>query len=222
MEMAKFINLEGQKFSRLLVIKRAENKVFKCGTVVAQWICKCDCGKENIIVASNKLRNGNTKSCGCLHDELFEKNRMLHMKHNKSNTRLYKIWSGMKQRCHNSRHPKYRIYGKRGIVVCDEWKNSFEKFYNWAIEHGYKDNLTIDRIDNDRNYEPNNCRWFTPKEQSNNVRHNLIYSYNGQRKTLKQLAEEYNINYGTLYSRVVRDKWGIDKALNTPLKRRKK
>lgn len=218
--MSKLIDLKGQKFGRLLVIERAENKVFKSGSISAQWVCKCDCGKK-IIVLSNSLRKGNTKSCGCLHDELFLENKKKHTKHNKSNTRLYNIWTGMKQRCHNSKSPKYHIYGNRGIVVCDEWKSSFEKFYNWAIEHGYENNLTIDRIDNNGDYEPNNCRWITCKGQANNVRKNLIYNYNGQYKTLKQLSEEYKINYGTLYSRVIREKWGIDKALNTPLKRRK-
>ncbi len=163
-----FKDLVGKRFGRLLVIKYAYTK----GNRV-YWECKCDCGNE-ICVRGSSLTTGNTKSCGCYNLEVATKKLLIHgMKH----TRFYNIWCGMKARCHNQNSPKYRIYGARGITVCDRWKNSFlafkEDMYESYLDHCEKhgeNNTSIDRIDVNGNYEPSNCKWATWKEQRANQR----------------------------------------------------
>ena len=155
-------DMVGQKFGRLFVIKAVAERT-KCGEV--KYLCKCDCGNEKIIVGTS-IRNGSTKSCGCI---LSEETAKRAKTHGQSKTRLYRIWHGMLDRCNNHNRHEYMYYGGRGITVCDEWME-FEPFYKWAMSHGYAYDLTIDRINNDGNYEPNNCRWVTMKEQAKNKR----------------------------------------------------
>lgn len=135
----------------------------------------------------------------------------------KTDNRIYRLWLGMKSRCYNSNNIDYKYYGGRGIKVCKEWLASFNKFEKWAQENGYNDNLTLDRIDVNGNYEPNNCRWATRKEQSNNRRNNHYIVYNGEKYTLTQLAYKFGVKVGTLFTRINNLHWDIQRALYTPV-----
>ena len=161
----KRIDLTNQKFGRLTAISFAgKNKYNR-----AMWLCRCSCGKEKVI-SSNSLRRGLTRSCGCLDQEAHIKkpNRTTH---GESKTRLYRIWKRMKSRCYNPNTEDYKKwYGGQGVKMCDEWKCNYISFRNWSLQHGYNDNLTIDRINPFGNYEPSNCRWVTPAVQANNKR----------------------------------------------------
>lgn len=186
-------DLTNKKFGRLTVLETCGKKRNNM-----LWLCKCDCGNETKVIGTY-LINGNVKSCGCLFKEIQSKGNP---KHNLYNTRIYKIWRGIKDRCYNEKHVAYKRYGGRGIKMCDDWKNDVVKFNEWAINNGYNDNLTIDRIDNNGDYEPNNCRWATKEEQQNNTRKNKFYEYNGELLTLSQISRKYNISDSTLYHRL--------------------
>lgn len=193
----------GQKYGKLTVsedlgmIKRPNGKKRHF------WKCKCDCG--NVFeVRGDCLKSGNNKSCGCLQYE--------HAKttHNMTGTKIYRVWASMKQRCENSNDNAYKWYGSLGVKVCGEWSKSFEKFYSWAKKSGYKEGLTIERVDVKGNYEPNNCKWITQREQLLNTRRSRVISYNGKTQTLKEWSNELGIKYMTLYSRL--EKWSIERA----------
>ena len=203
--MNKCIDLTGQKFGKLAVIQRIGSKDRK-----AVWRCRCDC--ENIVdVVGKDLRNGHTKSCGCLRVEQTSK---VHRTHGKSKSRLFSIWQAMLKRCYRNNNKDYKRYGGRGITVCEEWLK-FEPFNDWAVANGYKEGLTIDRIDTNGNYEPSNCRWATIKEQCNNRTNNSFITYNGKTQTITQWADELGINYRTLVGRVKRLHWSVEKAFTT-------
>lgn len=205
--MGKFIDLTGQKFGMWTVIKRAENT--KRGQ--PRWVCRCDCGNVATVQGCS-LKSGKSRNCGCVRKEKFN-----NAKHKQSYTRLYHIWTAMKERCFNENNNAYKHYGGRGITVCDEWLNDFQAFYNWAMANGYKDDLTIDRIDSNGNYEPSNCRWVTQKEQCNNTRRNVVIEFNGKEQTLQQWADEMNISCKTLWGRLNCYHWSVEKALTTPV-----
>lgn len=204
--MSRTIDLTGQRFGSLVVVSRAENS--RQGT--AMWLCQCDCGKTTV-VRSFLLRKGRTTSCGC-------QKYAVHTTHGQTHTRLYRIWAAMKNRATNPNSPDYTHYGGRGITICSEWLHDFAAFRDWALSHGYADDLSIDRIDNDKGYSPDNCRWATRKEQDENRRCNHLITYKGETKTLNQWAEQFHIPYGTLHQRLTRYGWSIEKALETPVK----
>lgn len=137
-------------------------------------------------------------------------------------TRVYRIWTGMKCRCFTKSSFPYKQYGAKGTTMCDEWRNDFMAFYNWAMNNGYSDELTIDRIDSKGNYEPSNCRWATYKEQANNTSTNLRFTYNGEEHTIHEWADIVGINAMALRYRIVYAKWPLEKALTIPVKQYKK
>ena len=146
-----------------------------------------------------------------------EKIGNLNKTHNKSKTRLHRIWAAMKSRCYNPKNNRYENYGGKGIVVCDEWQD-FEPFYDWAMSSGYRDDLTIDRIESSGNYEPSNCRWVTQKAQQNNRRNNHLIAYNGETHTLAEWAKITNIKPSTLLARI-KSGWSVERVLTQPLKK---
>lgn len=167
--MSALKDLTGQKFGRLTVIERAGSDHHHRAT----WKCQCDCGEVRIICGFNLL-SAQAKSCGCLRAENL---KWCNIKHGKRKSRLYHVWQNIKKRCSNPNVHNYHRYGGRGITVCDEWRDDFGKFYEWAIANGYDENApygqcTIDRIDNDKGYSPDNCRWVDVKTQNNNKTNN--------------------------------------------------
>lgn len=189
-EKGKIADMTGQRFGRLVVLNRTETQS-KGHT--AYWNCRCDCGKEKL-VSSTALKGGYTKSCGCLKRELLSNSRS----HDK---RLYQVWQDMKQRCSNPNNKYYHRYGARGISVCAEWLESYDDFYTWAVAHDYARGLQIDRINNDGNYTPDNCRWATPKENTGNRSVCLQISYNGETHNAKEWAKITGIPARTIVGR---------------------
>ncbi|MGR6911783.1 hypothetical protein RCJ96_22895 [Bacillus sp. BSL6] len=200
--MPSFKDLTGKKFNRLTVIKKFGLNKHKKIT----WLCCCDCGTKKVVLGAS-LVNGQTKSCGCLQKEKVT-NR--NYKHGKSCSRLYRIWRNMKDRCTNPNRPDYQNYGARGIRVCNEWFNNFQLFYDWSMNNGYEDNLSIDRIDGNEGYRPNNCRWATSKEQARNIRTNVVTSVNDESLTLSEIAEKYTVNYDAVKTRYKKGLRGMD------------
>lgn len=196
--MPTIMNLIGNKYGDLTVIQKSDKKNKNRET---SWICICNCGNITTVIGSN-LKNGTTKSCGCLHK-----------KHGMARTRIYKIWINMKSRCYNTNTKSYKDYGKRGIRICEEWKNNFINFYEWAVKNGYKEDLSIDRIDVDKNYCPDNCRWVDKKVQANNMTRNHYIELNGKRYTLQQWSEITGIKSSTIRERLKRG-WTIEKTLS--------
>lgn len=215
--MGKKIDLTGQIFGRLTVIGEGDFYISPSGRKERTWHCRCDCGNE-VNVRSTNLRH-NTKSCGCLRKEITSKRYKVH---GKSLSRLHKVWLQMKGRCYNPNNTAYKNYGGRGIKICDEWKDNFQAFCDWSMANGYDDTVergkcTLDRIDVNGNYCPENCRWVSQKVQSRNTRQNIKIEYNGETKVLKDWALELGINYGTLYSRVHNPNWDIERCFTEPV-----
>lgn len=180
------LNLNGQRFGKLVVINEHSEKTSD-GRIL--WFCKCDCGGEKITRADH-LKNNLVKSCGCLLEH-----------HNLSYSSEYKIWDSIRQRCSNPKNKHYHHYGGRGITVCDEWKNSFEAFYR-DMGPRSSDKHSIDRKRNNEGYNKDNCEWKTQKDQVNNTRRNLVFTYQGETKTLMQWCEILGFNYHNVKYRI--------------------
>lgn len=222
-------DITGKRFGRLTVIGLQPTESRK-----TYWVCQCDCGNMKI-VRSDSLQCGAIRSCGCLKKEQDKKNlsypdlvrgqsieqitagKKRHFIDGEKvgGTRLYEIWQGMKARCYNEHNARYDRYGGRGIQICPEWKDNFIAFHDWAIANGYHDDLTIDRIDLDGDYCPDNCRWATVKEQSNNRSTNINIKIGNATKTLMQWCEIFELDHKKIYARYKRHGFnGIDELFN--------
>lgn len=197
----KYDELSGKRFS-LLTAKRY-NGSDKNGH--ATWECRCDCGNTAVVLAVN-LKHGRTKSCGCLYKRPKT--------HGGTGTRLYKTWCSMKERCYRENDKSFPRYGGRGIKVCDEWRDDFVTFRKWAEISGYDDTLSIDRIDPNGSYGPQNCRWVSMNEQAVNKRNNHFIEYGGKRLTLSQWERETGILASTIKARIVDLGWDVGRALS--------
>lgn len=205
--MGKLKDLTGLRYGRLTVLRFSEMRGRK-----SLWECQCECGRVKIIRSDN-LQSGDSTSCGCYKQDLLTK-------HGDYSSRLYGIWHSMRHRCLCPTSVQYKDYGGRGISICDEWAD-FSVFREWALTHGYdesasKGQCTLDRIDNNGNYCPENCRWVSILVQDNNKRNNVILSFDGKEQTIADWARELSINYVTLYSRIHKQGWSIARALTTP------
>ena len=194
--MRDVFDITGKKFGYWTVLRRDEEKQ---NSRNSYWICKCVCGKVRSITRST-LISGKSKSCGCV---VFSK-KGINSTHGMSKDRLYNIWANMRKRCFNQNDQAWERYGGRGITVCDEWKNNFVNFMEWAYKNGYSESLTIDRIDVNGNYEPSNCRWITRGEQQANRTNTVWVVYNGEEKCLRSLCQEVGFPYKTAYRRLQR------------------
>lgn len=216
--MSRYQDLTGQKFGRLTVLEYAgrDNGRFSL------WRCRCVCGKYTTARASS-LRYGTTKSCGCLQAERTKEAATTHglSGGRKQTPRLYRIWRNMKSRCFNPKTPKFQNHGGRGITVCTDWLQ-YASFHDWAMQNDYDDWLTLERIDNNGDYEPGNCKWVTPKQQNLNTRRNRLFTYMGETMTLKEWSTRLGMQYSTLKARLLDYGWPISKAFTTPVKRRNK
>lgn len=211
----------GQKFGRLTVIGFKQTKSGKYNAF--GWECKCDCGNTIFIARPRNVKCGQTRSCGCIKREI-DKVRLGESRrtHGKSKTRLYGIWSKMKERCDNENTPAYHNYGGRGVKVCEEWHDNFQAFYDWAIVNGYDDTLTIERKDNNKGYSPDNCCWITREEQARNKRNIQYVLIDGEKLPLKTACEKLGLPYKAVHLRVARYGMSIDEAIRKPFKDKSK
>jgi hypothetical protein len=210
------IDMLGEKYGKLTVKEISDYRGKNNRDIY--YICDCDCGNKNIQVMGTSLRRKNKPTLNC--KECGDKKKV---KHGMKGTRLYKIWDSMKQRCFNANNEYYYRYGGRGITISDEWlgKCGFNNFMEWSYANGYNENLTIDRKDNDGNYEPSNCRWVSMKIQANNKSINKLIEYKGITKTLSQWAEEFDIPYVTFVKRIDSG-WDIERALKEEVTQKRK
>lgn len=207
--MGKKVDLSGSTIGRWTLLSKIQ---FKKRT---KYLCQCSCGKIKEVLYSN-LKRGKSLSCGCMRTEVTVKRNT---KHGLADTRLKGIYEKMKQRCLSKNHKQYQDYGGRGIRVCKEWldkENGFMNFYTWAMANGYRKDLSIDRIDNNGDYEPNNCRWTNALIQANNTRHNVLVTYKNETLTLAEMARKYNVSYKSFQRRVRIYKWSVADAIEKP------
>lgn len=203
------IDISGKRFGRILVLKYVGK---------SKWLCRCDCGNEKII-RRDALIQGRTKSCGCFQKEIAAKQvRQRSLKHGDFGTKLYGIWAGMKRRCYNPRTKYYKDYGGRGITVCDEWKNDYSKFKEWALANGYQEGLSIERVDVNKGYSPDNCKFITINEQNSNKRISIRLQYQGKEYSIKELSKLTGIKERTIRDRYERG-LPIEEILNPKIRK---
>lgn len=188
----------GEKFGKLTVIKEVEPNITPCGTKQRKFLCKCECGNEIITTMAN-LRN-EYADCGC--EKRYIRGKKRYYKGRLIESYLYTTYQGMIRRCSDHNFRQYKNYGERGICVCEEWENDFFSFYDWAIANGASEELTIDRVDNNGNYCPENCRWVDLITQANNTRHNHILNYNGESHTIKEWSRIVGCNESLIRHRL--------------------
>ena len=199
--MVKEKDITGNKYNYLTAIKKVG-----CD----KWLFKCDCGRE-VIASKKRVIKGTKKCCGCLTQKMKSDSLK---KHGLSKTRIFKIWVKMKERCEYKKSNRYVKYGGRGISVCQEWRKNVKNFYDWAIKNGYKDDLTIDRIDVDGDYCPENCRWATYKEQARNKHTNSMFEINGEIKCLAEWCEIFGLPYKKTWENIKKNKTTLNYLIN--------
>lgn len=194
-------SLTSKKFGRLTVIKDSGQRA---GNGSILWECDCSCGKKGNLVRGTDLLNGTIKSCGCYSTDKLREVATTHglSKVNGKKTKLFMAWDSMRQRCYNKNHASYKDYGGRGIDICPEWYGDFKVFHEWAVNNGFSEELSIDRIDNDKGYSPDNCRWVDAKTQIRNRRNTVTYEWQGEEYTLAELGELSGVNKMTIKSRL--------------------
>lgn len=204
-------DITGQRFGRLVALGpigySSDNRLM--------WLCQCDCGEKSHAHGGH-LRSGHTHSCGCLHREVSSDSNKKHgMKH----TPIYDIWCGIIQRCTSPNHKAYANYGGRGISICDEWRHDFQAFYDYVsqLDRYGSPEYTLDRADNNGNYEPGNLRWSTDNEQARNKRNNRLLTFNDKTQCVAAWAEEIGISASALHLRIFRRGWSVERALTTPI-----
>ena len=197
----KEVDIQGKKFGELTAIEKITTDL---------WLFECSCGKKKVIIKKN-VKNGNTKSCGCMKAKI---NGDAHRTHGKTGTKVYRAWLHMKDRCNNTNDKEYKRYGARGIAICKEWK-SFEQFFEDMGES--PKGTSLDRIDNNKIYCKENCKWSTPREQANNRRSNRFITYNGRTETLAEWGRITGINAKNINRRIDNYGWSIEKALTIQL-----
>lgn len=200
--MSKMNDLTGCRFGKLVVLEVAFHQ-----NGYVYWKCQCDCGNTACVRAAN-LKSGAVKSCGCLlHKPAYNR------RHNMARTSLYNKWNGIKNRCCNPNSAAYKNYGGRGIKMCDEWRNAPDRFFDWSKQSGYNDNLSIERIDVNGDYTPENCTWIPKPDQAKNRRSNYSITYNGKTQNLQQWCDELGLDYKLIHNRLSKLKWSFERAI---------
>lgn len=208
--MEKYNHLIGKKFNRLTILFFVVKRVN-----IPHYQCKCDCGKETL-VSIYEIINNKTKSCGCLLEENQKRGNLIHGEAKRGNWKKeFRVWVNIRQRCYNTNCKAYKNYGGRGIIVCERWMISFQDFLQ-DIGRAPSPDHSLERIDNDGNYEPGNCKWVTRKEQNNNTRRNFFIEYMGRTQTCAQWCEELGLNYDRVHQRIRRWGYSVDKAFTKP------
>lgn len=216
--VCKKLDLTGERYGNLLVIEKCESYVHPSGRKRTRWLCRCDCGNYDKVTTDN-LRSGQVTSCGCTR---VVSNKQRLETHGLSSERLYGIWTHMKDRCYNENNERYKSYCGKGIKICDAWLHDYVAFRTWMLENGYDPDAkygetTIDRIDVNGDYCPENCRVVNMTIQNRNKTNTLMYTYHDETKSLPEWAEEYGLKYSTLRARIKTSHWDIETALLTPV-----